>query len=61
MFDDANLGVIIFKSQAFLVSTIKFPPDETIYKIGEQGEDYLEDYKYFEVIGNIYENKELLK
>lgn len=51
--EDAMLAIIVFEQQAFV---LKYLPEElpNVY-------DYMEDYKHFEVLGNIYENKNLLQ
>lgn len=52
---DAMRAIVCFKQQAFL---LKYLPIEK--KKGDQIYDYMEDYKSFKVIGNIYETSELL-
>lgn len=52
---DAMLAIIVFRQQAFL---LQYLPVEK--KKGEQIYDYMEDYKHFEVLGNVFENPELI-
>lgn len=52
---EAEDAEIVFKEQSFLCKYLPEAPSED-----EQIYDHMEDYEYYEIIGNIYENPDMI-
>lgn len=53
---DAEIAIVEFKMQAFVITYLPLEKKDT-----ENVHDYMEDYKHFAVLGNIYEHPHLIE